>query len=82
MTDSIERNMGPQPLNILMEEAGLSNSDLVKSFEAQLSHKVVQKARTGRRITTRMQVKIAEAFNKATDPEAPPLKRDQLFNYR
>lgn len=46
-----ERDFGTQPLDGLMEMWGLSNHDLVAASPEQLTHKQVQRARTGRQLT-------------------------------
>ncbi len=58
-----EREHGPQPLDGLMEKWGLSNHELVETSTEQLTHKQVQRARTGRRLTLRMMQKVNRAFN-------------------
>lgn len=77
--DSTERDMGPQPLDALMAERGLDNHALVAASPAHLTHKQVQRARKGRRLTKNMQAKVLEAFQKATGSGATVAA---LFNYR
>lgn len=84
MSDTPEKELGTQPLDQKMEELSLSNAALVQAYEGQMSHKMVSKARRGRRITRRMQIKIKEAFNSAAlekDPDFTTLKAESLFNY-
>jgi len=81
----IERNLGPQPLEALMVEFSLTNHDVVAACDDPLTHKAVQRARKGRRLTQPMQKRITEAFNKAVlqqgkTPERPWQVRD-LFTY-
>lgn len=81
MMTGIERegmNAGPQPLDELLTRLALSNHDLVVHSDGQLTHKVVQKGRTGRRLTRRAQEKILRAFNNAADTGH---KLEELFNY-
>jgi hypothetical protein len=73
--------VGTQPLDGLMEELGLANRDLVRASPSQLSHKVVGKARSGRRLTQRAQRKVLEAIN-CSRAEGAPFALGQLFNYR
>lgn len=55
---------GVQPLDRLMNELGLSNHDVVVAAGPNvLTHKVVAKARRGRRLTRRAQDKIVSALN-------------------
>ena len=58
-----ELDHGPQPLDALMEKWGVSNHELVETSTEQLTHKQVQRARTGRRLTLRMMQKVMRAFN-------------------
>lgn len=69
----------PQPLDTLMTKLGLTNADLVRASTEQLSFKVVQKGRKGRRLTSNMQEKILNAFL-ALKPGLR-LKRRDLFRY-
>lgn len=80
MNDSQKSNdLGIQPLDALMVKHGLSNHGLVAASADQLSHKVVQKARKGRRLTSRAKTKILNALHHAL-PELKFAHRD-LFNY-
>lgn len=63
--DSLSLNCGNQPLDSLMEQWQLSNHTLVATSTEQLTHKQVQKARKGRRLTLKMMQKITRAFNVA-----------------
>jgi len=72
-------DLGTQPLDALMIKHGLSNHALVAASTEQLSHKVVQKARKGRRLTVRAKDKILSALHHAL-PEQKFAHRD-LFNY-
>ncbi|MFA5168216.1 MAG: hypothetical protein WC530_06775 [Candidatus Omnitrophota bacterium] len=72
-------DIGTQPLDALMTKHGLSNHALVEASTEQLSHKVVQKARKGRRLTPRAKTKILDALHSAL-PEQKFAHRD-LFNY-
>jgi len=59
------RDFGAQPLDRLMLELGLGNHDLVLASPSQLTHKQVQKARKGRRLTPNLQHKVKEALEAA-----------------
>ena len=72
---------GVQPLDALMSSLGWHNHELVVRCPAGLTHKAVQKARRGRRITRRMQQKILEAVNAAAG-EGRRYGIEELFNYR
>ncbi|MEZ5386801.1 MAG: hypothetical protein R3F13_14915 [Prosthecobacter sp.] len=83
--DEIERNMGVQPLDGIMTEQALGNHDLVAASEEPMTHKAVQRARKGRRLTKHMQQRMVVAINRAVDlrgieRERPWEVRD-LFTY-
>ncbi|MGB2403211.1 MAG: hypothetical protein ACPIA7_07345 [Akkermansiaceae bacterium] len=63
MQESKERDLGSQPLDRMMDEWRISNHDMVSVSTEQLSHKQVQKARKGRRLTLKMMQKVTRAFN-------------------
>ncbi|MGL1903913.1 MAG: hypothetical protein OCC49_17375 [Fibrobacterales bacterium] len=76
--------LGVQPIDALMEEYALKNNDLVAASTEQLSHKIVGKARKGRKITKRLQRKVIDAFNSACHErfdDFMTLKKESLFNY-
>lgn len=73
------RNHGPQPLDELMRTKGMENHALVAASPAQLTHKQVQRARSGRRLTRNMQAKIQEAWVRAGGGGEGVA---ELFNYR
>jgi hypothetical protein len=56
-----------QPLDQIMESRCLKNDDLVRASTEQLTHKQVQKARKGRRVTSNIQGKIVRALNAAVE---------------
>ena len=58
-----ENELGTQRLSELMDAWKLRNHDLVEVSTEQLTHKQVQRARTGRRLTLRMMQKVNRAFN-------------------
>lgn len=60
-----ERNHGSQRIDAIMTRWGLENHDLVSVSTEQLTHKQVQKARQGRRLTLGMMQKVARALNVA-----------------
>jgi hypothetical protein len=72
-------DLGVQPLNALMIQYGLTNHALVAASTEQLSHKVVQKARKGRRLTPKMKTKVLNTLHLAL-PEKQFAHRN-LFNY-
>jgi hypothetical protein len=62
MTGDTRSDGGPQPLDRILNELGLSNADLVRASKEQLSFKVVQKARKGRKLTPNLQGKVLRAL--------------------
>ena len=76
-----EMEAGVQPLDALLTERGLDNHAVVAGSTEQLTHKQVQKARKGRKLTARMQKKILAAVN-AVKGEAEEVEMAALFNYR
>jgi hypothetical protein len=54
---------GPQPLDAILTELELTNHELVAASTEPLTHKAVQRARKGRRLTPKMKVRITEALN-------------------
>ena len=74
-----QMEFGTQPLDTVMEEHGLKNHDLVAASKEGLTHKQVQKGRKGRRLTRKIQMKIAESVSICT---GTAYTISQLFNYR
>ena len=74
-----ENELGPQPLDGVMIRLALSNGDLVKASTKQLTHKMVQKGRRGRRLTLNVQEKILEALQHIHPVRQ--YKLQDLFNY-
>lgn len=81
--DIVERNLGPQPLDSIMLEQGLNNHDLVELRPVDLSHKAVQRARKGRRLTSKMKLRITWVVNDALKKRGIEKKfaTRELFNY-
>jgi len=79
MSADINYDLGTQPLDAVLTRLELSNSDLVSVSTEQLTHKMVQKGRKGRRLTPNVQHKILNALN-TLKPEAHFTMKD-LFNY-
>jgi hypothetical protein len=79
----IERNLGQQPLDALMNEFGLDNHALVELRPVDLSHKAVQRARKGRRLTAKMKLRITWVMNDALKKRGIEMKfaTRELFNY-
>lgn len=58
-----ERDLGTQPLEAIMHRWGVTNHDLVEDSPEQLTHKQIQRAKAGRRLTLKMMMKVARSFN-------------------
>ena len=78
MNESIERDIGPQPIGKIMAERNLKPHDLVAASTEQLTHKMVSRACKGRWLTLNTQTKVLNALNLATGKNYS--LRD-LFNY-
>lgn len=83
--EKTERNFGVQPLEAVMNELALGNHELVAASEEPLTHKAVQRARKGRRLTPHMQRRVAAALNKAVALQGREVERQwqagDLFTY-
>lgn len=83
--DEIERNLGVQPLDGIMVEHALGNHDLVTASQEPMTHKAVQRARKGRRLTKHMKQRMADALNQAVKLQGKEVERDwvvsDLFTY-
>lgn len=78
MQRDVERNLGEQPLVVILAEKGLKPHDLVENSTEQITHKMVNRGCKGRRLTRNVQHKLLRALNKATGENYS--LRD-LFNY-
>ncbi len=63
----IERNLGPQPVGDLLTKHGLTTHDLVTASTEQITHKMVNRAVRGRRLTPNVMTKIQNALNRAAE---------------
>ncbi|MDD5259759.1 MAG: hypothetical protein PHD29_07310 [bacterium] len=70
---------GTQPLDAILTELGITNSDLVRASTEQLTHKMVQKGRKGRRLTLHVRQKLLNALHNAQKENVFTLQ--DLFNY-
>ncbi|MFC1576739.1 hypothetical protein ACFL3N_00175 [Candidatus Omnitrophota bacterium] len=61
----MEKNLGEQPISKIMAASGLKPHDLVAHSDEQLTHKMVARARKGRRLTAHVQSKVRNALNNA-----------------
>jgi hypothetical protein len=77
----IERDLGPQPMVALMEQWQLESHDLVEASPEQLTHKQVQRARSGRRLTLKMMMKLARSLNIAIWNRLKAPEREVFVEY-
>lgn len=66
MTDT-ERDLGPQPIEGILEKHKLSHHALVAASTEQITHKMVNRACKGRKLSRKVQLKIRNAVNTATE---------------
>jgi len=57
------RDFGTQPLDRILDGWKLTNHQVVAISPEQLTHKQVQRARAGRKLTLRMKQKLARSLN-------------------
>lgn len=83
--EAIERNFGIQPLDAILNELAMGNHDIVSASEEPLTHKAVQRARKGRRLTPHMKRRIVAALNKTFTLQGKTREGEwqvsDLFNY-
>ena len=58
-----QRDLGIQPLDAIMQRWEVMNHDLVEDSPEQLTHKQIQRAKAGRRLTLKMMMKVARSLN-------------------
>lgn len=78
-----ERNLGVQPLDALMIANEVDNHALVAASKEPMTHKAVQRARKGRKLTKHMQRRMVEAFNAVLKQKGveETYSLGKLFNY-
>jgi len=76
-----ERDLGPQPVEDLLQAWGFSHHDLVEASPEQLTHKQVQRACMGRRLTLKMKQKMARTLNFAIWGRLSNPEREEYFEY-
>ncbi len=81
MSDSAGNDLGDQPLDKMMVSWGLENHDLVEVSTEQLTHKQVQRARKGRRLTLKMMQKVTRAFNVAIWYQLSDEQKETYYEY-
>jgi hypothetical protein len=78
MTTENQLNFGSQPIAEIMEKANLKPHDLVEASTEQITHKMVTRACKGRKLSSKVKLKIQNALNNATKKQ---YKLSELFNY-
>jgi len=76
-----EREFGPQPLEELLKSWGFTHHDLVEVSPEQLTHKQVQRACSGRKLTLKMKQKLARTLNFAVWGRLTDDERKGYFEY-
>ena len=76
-----ERDLGSQPLLLVLESWGLSNHDLAVASPEQLTHKQVQRACQGRKLTLKMKQKLARTLNFAIWGRLTNNEREEFSEY-
>jgi len=78
MKPDLERDLGEQPIAKILAEAGLDAHALVEVSKLGLTHKMVGRAKKGRRLTSNVKGKLRAALSEALGRECA---MDELFNY-
>lgn len=76
-----ERDLGIQPLDALMDAWKLDNHGVVDVSTEQLTHKQIQRARKGRRLTLKMMQKVTRAMNVAIWFQLNDEQKAEYFEY-
>tara|TARA_B110000305_G_C19424087_1_gene632542 strand:- start:311 stop:571 length:261 start_codon:yes stop_codon:yes gene_type:complete len=82
-TKQDQKEYGVQPLNEIMEQHKIESKILLATSEVQITFKNIKKAREGRRISKKIQLKILKALNTLLHEKIEkPFDLNQLFNYK
>ena len=65
MKEELERDLGRQPIEDILEKHGLAAHDLVTASKVPMTHKMVARATKGRRLTRNTQTIVLNALNRA-----------------
>ncbi|PQJ27976.1 hypothetical protein [Rubritalea profundi] len=76
-----ERDLGTQPLDAMMTAWGMSNNEVVAVSTEQLTHKQIQRARNGRRLSLKMMQKVNRAFNVTIWFKLSDVQKETYFEY-
>ncbi len=76
-----ENELGAQPLDAMMTSWNMSNTEMVEVSTEQLTHKQVQRARQGRRLTLKMMMKVTRAYNVCIWYKLNDVQKEAYFEY-
>ena len=76
-----ERDLGTQPLDAMMTAWGMGNNEVVAVSTEQLTHKQLQRARNGRRLSLKMMQKVNRAFNVTIWFKLSDEQKETYFEY-
>ena len=76
-----ERDLGVQPLDAMMSAWQIENHQMVEVSTEQLTHKQIQRARHGRRLTLKMMQKVTRAFNVVIWYRLDDSQKESYFEY-
>jgi hypothetical protein len=74
-------DLGPQPLDAMRKAWNMSNHKMVEVSTEQLTHKQVQRARSGRRLTLKMMQKVNRAYNVTIWFQLSDDQKERYFEY-
>lgn len=74
-------DLGKQPLDDMMTAWNMSNHAMVDVSTEQLTHKQVQRARLGRRLTLKMMQKVTRAYNVTIWYQLNDEQKERYFEY-
>ena len=76
-----ENDFGIQPLDTILDGWKITNHQVVDISPEQLTHKQVQRARSGRKLTLKMKQKLARSVNFAVWSRLNNGERDSYVEY-
>ncbi len=79
--DMQERDLGVQPLDRMMSAWQIENHQMVEVSTEQLTHKQIQRARQGRRLTLKMMQKVTRALNVTIWYRLDDAQKESYFEY-
>ena len=77
----VGQDFGDQPIGVILEGWNLTNHQVVEISPEQLTHKQVQRARTGRKLTLKMKQKLARSVNFAVWGRLTNEEREAFTEY-